>query len=77
MLNVPQGRALGSFPFLSSHLVIHTSERNICVLSSTCLAKKDSQMHIKKHNYSSSISAPPKQIPSPTQGPTLTFAVTR
>lgn len=34
-------------PFLSPYLVIHTSERNICVLCSTCLAKKDPQMQIK------------------------------
>lgn len=44
MLNVPQGHALGSFPFLSSYLLIHMSERNIWLLSNTCLAQKDSQM---------------------------------
>lgn len=43
--NVPQGHALGFLPFLSTSLLIPTSERNICVLRSARLAKKDSEMH--------------------------------
>lgn len=82
--NVPQGHALGSFPFLSTSPLIPTSERNICVCSAAALAllkmtlecKNTPQMHTQTQTTRPPIIASPKQIPSWTQRPVLTFAVT-